>query len=255
MKEPSRTREEGDTEEDVTRQGYTLRTEADTEGTSESMEVLKDPQSDDCQPATGESSEPSCEFVAGSNGLDLSKRRRQEPLCRTTGSPSGPSLVGQDPKTPSSPSSAGVQHPAPGGGECVGDVEGVSTDLEAKKCMNQDSAPPATKHRARKTMARSTSIQTVLQAFTCENPKLSVNNNSFLNREQKESVCEEGRSDQGADQLPETSPSQAQLSQSSSDPPVPPTAPVRPQAATTVTQGRGERWEPTALYLESGPKH
>ncbi|XP_064210555.1 histone-lysine N-methyltransferase EHMT1a [Anguilla rostrata] len=249
MKEPSRIRDQGGPKVDVARQGDVSRREADTEGTNESSEVLKDPQSADPSPAAVESGGPPLDSAFDSNGLNLSTHHRGAPLCRTSGSPSDPSLLGHASKALPSSTSARAQQPGPGGGgggagAGSGAAEGARAESEAKDSATRDALPPATVHHARKTMARPASVQTVLQ---------------LLNREQKElnSEREESRGRPEAEQALQTSSSQIQPSQSPADPPAPPgppALPARPQAATAATRKKKRKMGTYSLVPRKRPR-
>lgn len=145
----------------VDRQGEASRREADPKETSKSLEVSRDPESADPCSAAGESGDHPHDSATGSNGLNLSKHHQGSPLSRTSGSSSDPSLVEHTSKALPSPSSA--EHPGPGGGVGTADGEEVRAESEGNYSTSQDSLPLSAVHRARKTMPRSTSIQTVLQ--------------------------------------------------------------------------------------------
>ncbi|KAJ8379703.1 hypothetical protein SKAU_G00004810 [Synaphobranchus kaupii] len=202
MKEPSRMREQGGCEVGVARQG--------------------------------ESGDPPHDWAAGSNGLNLSKHDRGSPPCRTSGSPTDPSLAGHASKALPSPASARVPHHGPGGRAGSGAAGGDNSPT-------WDPQPPTTVHRARKTMAKSTSIQTVLQ---------------LLNREPKESTSEreESRSLLEAERPMQASRSQIQPSQSPNGPPVPTAIPPRPQAATAVTRKKRRKMGTYSLVPRKRPK-
>ncbi|KAJ8413851.1 hypothetical protein AAFF_G00064490 [Aldrovandia affinis] len=154
MKEPSRTREPCETgggKVGMVIRGGVSRNEAELKGTSERPEAGKDPQSPAPQPAAGESaepegggarggeSEPPHGSAAGSNGFILGEQHQGPPLCRTSGSPANPSLVGHASKALPSPATSRARHPGPGAGVGLGAgaAGGSRTETEAKNGTTQ----------------------------------------------------------------------------------------------------------------------
>ncbi|KAJ8263389.1 hypothetical protein COCON_G00158460 [Conger conger] len=245
MKEPSRTREQGECKVSVARQGDASGRDTDAEGSSESLEVLKDPQSADPRPAAGESGDPPHDSAACSNGLDLSKRHRGAPPRRTSASPSDPSLVGPSSEALPSTTPAQTQHPGPGG---VGSGAGEEASSEVKN-GTRDPLPPSAIHRARKTMAKSASIQTVLQILSREQKE------SNSEQEERRSPPESERPQQTPHSQPQpSSHSQIQPSSSPDDPPVPPAILARPPAATAVTRKKRRKMGTYSLVPRKRPK-
>ncbi|KAG5840843.1 hypothetical protein ANANG_G00192970 [Anguilla anguilla] len=220
MKEPSRIRDQGGPKVGVARQGDVSRREADTEGTSESSEVLKDPQSADPPPAAVESGDPPHDSAFDSNGLNLSTHHRGAPLCRTSGSPSDPSLLGHASKALPSSTSARVQQPGPGGGGGGGAGAGSGLPRGRGRSQRRRTARLGTRCRPPPYITRGRRWPGPPPFRPCC-------------REQKElnSEREESRGRPEAEQALQTSSSQIQPSQSPADPPAP-RAPRCPRQAT-----------------------